>query len=54
MVREWAEVRDCEFKFGYIEIQVTPGFSSKAIQLVFGDTDFRRERGILEVRSQNV
>lgn len=42
MVGEWAEVRDCEFKFGYIEIQVTPGFSSKAIQLVFGDTDFRR------------
>ena len=35
-------MRDCEFKFGYIEIQVTPGFSNKAIQLVFGDTDFRR------------
>lgn len=31
-------MRDCEFKYGYIEIQVTPGFSNKAIELVFGDT----------------
>ena len=38
-------MRDYEFKFGYIEFQVTPGFSNKAIQLVFGDRDldFRRE-----------
>ena len=35
-------MRDCEFKFGYIEIQVTPGFSNKAIELVFGDTVFGR------------
>ena len=31
-------MRDYEFKFGYIEIQVTPGFSNKAIELVFGDS----------------
>lgn len=47
-------MRDYEFKFGYVESQVIPGFSNKAIQLVFGDRDmdFRRERATLEVRSQ--
>lgn len=38
-------MRDYEFKFGYIEFQVTLGFSNDALQLVFGDRgmDFKRE-----------
>lgn len=37
---------DYDFKFSYVEFQVTLGFSNDILQLVFGDrrSDFRRER----------
>lgn len=45
-----------DFKFGHNEFQVTLGFSSEALQLVFADRDinFRKERVTLEVRSHKV
>lgn len=54
--RGWAKVGDYDFKVDHIEFQVALGFSSEALQLVFAgrDTDFRKERLTLEVRSHNL